>query len=99
MLKKSDNPIVGMCFIGADGNAGQIIAQISDGYFLAQFEYLDDEPLPLAVLSAADLCQLCDDCGGRHWLFFPDVKAREKWLNLVDTPVKEKKVVHLKPVN
>ena len=62
-MTKSDprKPInfVGMYFIdehGEDYRTGQIIAQISDGYYLAQFDctHDNDPPPPLEVLSAAD---------------------------------------------
>jgi hypothetical protein len=97
-MTKSDHrePIkfVGMYFIdehGEDYRTGQIIAQISDGHYLA----------PLEVLSAADFSEVCDNCGSRHWQFFPDVKARQRWVTSLTSPnpAKDKmgKVVHLKP--
>jgi hypothetical protein len=53
---------VGMYFIdehGEDYRTGQIIAQISNGCYLAQFDCTDDNvpPAPLEVLSAAALQQ------------------------------------------
>ncbi|MGB6862702.1 MAG: hypothetical protein WBE32_17385 [Pseudolabrys sp.] len=61
-MTKSDHrkPInfVGMYFIdehGEDYRTGQIIAQISDGYYLAQFDCMHDNapPPPLEVLSTS----------------------------------------------
>jgi hypothetical protein len=81
-MTKSDHrkPInfVGMYFIDEhDENyrTGQIIAQISDGYYLAQFDCTHDNvpPHPLEVLSSADFNKVCDNCGSRHWQFFADV--------------------------
>jgi hypothetical protein len=108
-MTKSDHrePIkfVGMYFIdvhGEDYQSGQIIAQISDGYYLAQFDCRDDSvpPTPLEVLSAADFNKVCDNCGSRHWQFFPDAKTRRRWITWLTTPdpAKDKmgKVVHLK---
>ena len=97
---------VGMYFIdehGEDCRTGQIIAQISDGYYLAQFDCTDDNvpPSPLEVLSATDFNKSCDNCGSRHWQFFPDVRTRQRWISWLTTPdpAKDKmgKVVHLKP--
>jgi hypothetical protein len=97
---------VGMYFIdehGEDCRTGQIIAQISDGYYLAQFDCTDDNvpPAPLEVLSAADFNKSCDNCGSRHWQFFPDIRTRQRWISWLTTPdpAKDKmgKVVHLKP--
>jgi len=96
-MTKSDHrkPInfVGMYFIdehGDDYRTGQIIAQISDGYYLAQF-----------VLSSADFNKVCDNCGSRNWQFFSDVETRKRWIAWLNTPdpAKDKmgKVVHLKP--
>ena len=81
-MTKSDHrkPInfVGMYFIdehGEDYRTGQIIAQISAGYYLAQFDctHDNDPPPPLEVLSSADFNKVCDNCGSRHWQFFADV--------------------------
>ena len=109
-MTKSDHrePIkfVGMYFIDEHGEGyrtGQIIAQITDGYYLAQFDCTDDNvpPAPLEVLSAADFSKVCDNCGSRHWQFFADVKTRQRWTTWLTTPdpTKDKmgKVVHLKP--
>ena len=83
IMTKSDHrePIkfVGMYFIDEHGEGyrtGQIIAQITDGYYLAQFDCTDDNvpPAPLEVLSAADFNKVCDNCGSRHWQFFPMLK-------------------------
>jgi hypothetical protein len=98
---------VGMYFIdehGEDYRTGQIIAQISDGYYLAQFDCTDDNvpPAPLEVMSTVDFSKVCDNCGSRHWQFFPDVKTRQRWITWLNTPdpAKDKmgKVVHLKPI-
>ncbi len=84
-MTKSDHrkPInfVGMYFIdehGEDYRTGQIVAQISDGYYLAQFDCMHDNapPPPLEVLSSADFNKVCDNCGSRHWQFFADVETR-----------------------
>ena len=109
-MTKSDHrkPInfVGMYFIdehGEDSRTGQIIAQISDGYYLAQFDCMRDNapPPPLEVLSSADFNNVCDNCGSRHWQFFADVETRKRWFTWLTTPdpAKDKmgKVVHLKP--
>ena len=109
-MTKSDHrkPInfVGMYFIDEhDKNyrTGQIIAQISEGYYLAQFDctHDNDPPPPLEVLSSADFNKVCDNCGSRHWQFFADVEARKRWITWLTTPdpAKDKmgKVVHLKP--
>ena len=109
-MSRSDHrqPIkfVGMYFIdelGEDYRTGQIIAQISDGYYLAQFDYVDDNvpPPPLEVLSCADFNKVCDNCGSRHWQFFAVAETRQRWIAWLNTPdpAKEKtgKVVHLKP--
>ena len=109
-MTKSDHrkPInfVGMYFIdehGEDYRTGQIIAQISDGYYLAQFDCMHDNapPPPLEVLSSADFNKVCDNCGSRHWQFFADVETRKRWIAWLNAPdpSKEKmgKVVHLKP--
>ena len=70
-MTKSDHrkPInfVGMYFIDEyDENyrTGQIIAQISDGYYLAEFDCTHDNvpPSPLEVLSSADFNKVCDNC-------------------------------------
>jgi hypothetical protein len=110
IMPKTDHrePInfVGMYFIdehGEDYRTGQIIARISDGYYLAEFDGTDDNvpPAPLEVLSAADFNKACDNCGSRHWQFFRDVKTRQRWITWLTTPdpAKDKmgKVVHLKP--
>jgi hypothetical protein len=100
-MTKSDHreaiKFVGMYFIdehGEDCRTGQIIAQISDGYYLAQFDCTDDNvpAAPLEVLSAADFSKVCDNCGSRHWQFFADVKTRQGWINWLTTPdpVKDK---------
>ena len=108
-MPKSDHhaaiKFVGMYFIdehGEDYRTGQIIAEISDGYYLAQFDCTDDNvpPAPLEVLSAADFNKICDNCGSRHWQFFLDLKTRQRWITWLTTPdpTKDKmgKVVHLK---
>jgi hypothetical protein len=50
--------------------------------------------------SAADFNKVCDNCGSRHWQFFPDLKTRQRWITWLTTPdpAKDKmgKVVHLK---
>ena len=75
-MTKSDHrkPItfVGMYFIDEHGDeyrTGQIIAQISDGYYLARFDCTDGNvpPPPLEVLSSGDFNKVCDNCGSRHW--------------------------------
>ena len=69
-MTKSDHrkPInfVGVYFIdehGEDYQTGQVIAQISDGYYLAQFDRMDDNvpPPPMEVLSSADFNKVCDN--------------------------------------
>ena len=101
-MTKSDHrkPInfVGMYFIDEyDENyrTGQIIAQISDGYYLAQFDCTHE------VLSSADFNKVCDNCGSRHWQFFADIETRKRWITWLNSPnpAKDKmgKVVHLKP--
>ena len=107
MTKSHDHkPInfVGLYFIDEERDeTGQIIAQISDGYYLAQFDCMRDNvpPPPLEVLSSADFNKVCDNCGSRHWQFFADVESRNRWITWLSTPdpAKEKmgKVVHLKP--
>jgi hypothetical protein len=110
MMTKSDHrkPInfVGMYFIdehGEDYRTGQIIAQISDGYYLTQFDCTHGNvpPPPLEVLCSADFNKVCDNCGSRHWLFFADPETRKRWITWLNTPdpAKDKmgKVVHLKP--
>jgi hypothetical protein len=82
---------------------GQIIAEMIDGYYLAQFDTIEKKAPPprLEMLSSADFNKVCDSCGSRHWRFFADVESRKKWLTWLNTPdpAKDKmgKVVHLKP--
>jgi hypothetical protein len=108
MTKSHDHkPInfVGLYFLdeqGEDYRTGQIIAQISDGYYLAQIACTTMPRHPRwKCCSSADFNKVCDNCGSRHWQFFADVETRKRWiawLNMPD-PSKEKmgKVVHLKP--
>ena len=107
-MTKSDHhkPInfVGLYLIDEERyETGQIIAQISDGYYLAQFDRIEkDSPPPrLEVLSSVEFNKLCDSCGSRHWRFFADVESRKRWMIWLNTPDpandKMGKVVHLKP--
>ena len=72
MTKSHDHkPInfVGLYFIDEErGETGQIIAQISDGYYLAQFDSIEKGAPPprLEVLSSVEFNKLCDSCGSRH---------------------------------
>ena len=95
---------VGLYFVDEEGSeTGQIIAQISDGYYLAQFDCVQKNAPPprLEVLSSADFNRVCDSCGARQWRFFADVESRKKWISWLNTPdpANEKmgKIVHLKP--
>ena len=38
-------------------------------------------PLNVRVIS-----KVCDNCGSRHWQFFPDVKTRQRWITWLTTP-------------
>ena len=95
---------VGLYFIEEERDeTGQIIAQISDGYYLAQFDSIEKGAPPprLEVLSSVEFNKLCDSCGSRHWRFFADVESRKRWMIWLNTPDpandKMGKVVHLKP--
>src|SRR6476659_6707504 len=73
-MTKSDHhkPInlVGSYFIDEERyETGQIIAQINDGYYLAQFDSIEKGAPPprLEVLSSVEFNKLCDSCGSRHW--------------------------------
>ena len=95
---------VGLYFVDEEGSeTGQIIAQISDGYYLAQFDCIQKNGPPprLEVLSSTDFNRVCASCGARHWRFFADVEGRKKWVTWLNTPdpANEKmgKIVHLKP--
>ena len=95
---------VGLYFVDEEGSeTGQIIAQISDGYYLAQFDRQKNAlPPRLEVLSSADFNRVCDSCGARHWRFFADVESRKKWITWLNTSDsandKMGKIVHLKPM-
>jgi hypothetical protein len=86
-MTKSDHhkPInfVGLYFIDEERyETGQIIAEISDGYFLAQFDCIEKGAPPprLEVLSSVEFNKLCDSCGSRHWRFFAMLKVeRAGW--------------------
>jgi hypothetical protein len=108
IMTKSDHhkPInfVGLYFIDEERyETGQIIAQISDGYYLAQFDCIEKgaPPSRFEVLSSPEFNKLCDSCGSRHWRFFADVESRKRWMIWLNTPDpandKMGKVVHLKP--
>jgi hypothetical protein len=95
---------VGLYFVDEEGSeTGQIIAEMTDGYYLAQFDTIEKKAPPprLEVLSSADFNKVCDSCGSRHWRFFAGVESRKKWITWLNTPdpAKDKmgKVVHLKP--
>ena len=107
-MAKSDHhePInfVGLYFIDEERDeTGQIIAQISDGYYLAQFDCIEKGAPPprLEVLSSVEFNKLCDSCGSRHWRFLADVESRKRWTIWLNTPDpandKMGKAVHLKP--
>ena len=107
MTKTHDHkPInfVGLYFIDEERyETGQIIAEISDGYYLAQFDCIEKGAPPprLEVLSSVEFNKLCDSCGSRHWRFFADIESRKRWMIWLNTPDpandKMGKVVHLKP--
>ena len=73
MTKSRDHkPInfVGLYFIDEERDeTGQITAQISDGYYLAQFDSIEKGAPPprLEVLSSVEFNKLCDSCGSRHF--------------------------------
>ena len=107
-MTKSDHhkPInfVGLYFIDEEGyETGQIIAEISDGYYLAQFDCVEKNAPPprLEVLSSVDFNKVCDSCGQRHWRFFANVESRQRWITWLNSPDpandKMGKIVHLKP--
>jgi hypothetical protein len=77
---------------GEDYRTGQIIAQISDGYYLAQFDCTHDNvpPPPLEVLSSADFNKVCDNRGSRHWQFFADVETRKRWITWLTNPIRQR---------
>ncbi len=69
-MTKSDHHkrinFVGSYFIDEEGyETGQIIAEISDGYYLAQFDCVERNAPPprLEVLSSVDFNKVCDSCG------------------------------------
>ena len=81
-MTKSDHhkPInfVGLYFIDEERyETGQIIAEISDGYDLAQFDCIQNgaPPSRLEVLSSLEFNKLCDSCGSRHWRFLLMLKV------------------------
>ena len=92
MTKSHDHKptnFVGLYFIDEERyETGQIIAQISDSYYLAQFNSIDKGAPPprLEVLSSVEFNKLCDSCGSRHWQFFPDVESRKRWMIWLNTP-------------
>jgi hypothetical protein len=107
-MTKSDHHkptnFVGLYFIDEERyETGQVIAQISDGYYLAQFDCIEKGAPPprLEVLSSVEFNKLCDSCGSRHWRFFADVESRKSWMVWLNTPDpandKMGRVVHLKP--
>jgi hypothetical protein len=80
---------IGLYFVDEGGSeTGQIIAQVSDGYYLVQFDCIQKNSPPprLEVLSSADFNRSCDCCGARRWLLFPDVRSRKKWISWLNTP-------------
>ncbi len=92
-MTKSDHhkPInlVGLYFIDEERyETGQIVAQISDGYYLAQFDCIEKGAPPprLEVLSSVEFNKLCDSCGSRHWRFFADVESRKSWMVWLNRP-------------
>ena len=107
-MTKSDHQkptnFVGLYLIDEERyETGQIIAQISDGYYLARFDCSEKGAPPprLEVLSSLEFNKVCDSCGQRHRRFFADVESRKRritWLNSPD-PANDKmgKIVHLKP--
>jgi hypothetical protein len=108
IMTKSDHHkptnFVGLYFIDEERyETGQVIAQISDGYYLAQFDCIEKGAPPprLEVLSSVEFNKLCDSCGSRHWRFFADVESRKSWMVWLNRPDpandKMGKVVHLKP--
>ena len=95
---------VGLYFVDEEGSeTGQIIAEMTDGYYLAQFDTIEKKAPPprLEVLSSADFNKVCDSCGSRHWRFFADAESRKQWITWLNKPDpandKMGKVVHLKP--
>ena len=61
---------------------GQIVAQLSEGYFLIQYDndIRGDIPaLPLMVRSSANFHNNTNSSGYSDWQFFADVKGR-KWM-------------------
>ena len=106
-MTKSDHhkPInlVGLYFMDEERyETGQIIAQISDGYYLAHFIASRRAPRhPDWSLISVEFDKLCDSCGSRHWQFFADVESRKRWMIWLNTPDpandKMGKVVHLNP--
>ena len=78
---------VGLYFVDEEGSeTGQIIAEISDGYYLAQFDASRRKPRhpDWKCLSSADFNRVCDSCGERHWRFVPDVESQEEVDHLVE---------------
>ena len=61
----------------------QVIAEISDGYYLAQFDCIEKGAPPprLEVVSSVEFNKLCDSCGSRHRRFFANVLKVKKELD------------------
>jgi hypothetical protein len=87
----SQSTFVGLYFIDEERDeTGHIIALISDGYYLAQFDSIEKGATPprLEVLSSVEFNKLCDSCGSRHWRFF----------GMLRSPASATTRQHLKPV-
>ena len=107
-MTKSDHhkPInfVGLYFIDEEGyETGQIIAEISDGYYLAQFDCVERKcaAAPIGSIILGRFQQSLRQLWSAAWRSFANVESRQKWITWLNSPDpandKMAKIVHLKP--